>query len=88
MQVGNLRQAIVVFWLAQALSKAAFNRVLRWIKEIDMEHKQTTFANLKTGATFRFPGGRRFFIKIASGYKNIGGGALHSCAGDQAVDVA
>lgn len=53
-----------------------------------MEHKQTTFANLKTGATFRFPGGRRFFIKIASGYKNIGGGALHSCAGDQAVDVA
>lgn len=33
MQVGNLRQAIVVFWLAQELSKAAFNRVRRWIKE-------------------------------------------------------
>ncbi|MFY2995895.1 hypothetical protein ACOTH8_21470 [Achromobacter xylosoxidans] len=44
-----------------------------------------TFAALADGQTFRFPGQRRFFVKTAGGFKNIGGGALHECPADAQV---
>ncbi|MDF3939570.1 hypothetical protein P3W66_05945 [Achromobacter denitrificans] len=44
-----------------------------------------TFAALANGQTFRFPGQRRFFVKMAGGFKNIDGGALHECSADTVV---
>lgn len=50
--------------------------------------QQSTFRQVRSGETFRMPGSAKFLVKIAGGYKNLEGGALHSCAADQVVTVA